>query len=351
MKRRPLRVDFSFDCKIKPIFVMYFCLTLAMLLLSLPAAPALAVLAEGSSPDGSFKARLELKGEGPFYVGDSIAVNLVTEGVSGIEYSLPEFGSEELDGLEPVSQDKAKQEEVKGGWKHTVSYRLMGWRAGDYQISGLTINYQDQNGNKGSVVLKELTIKITSLLPANLDEEEILADGLKGLKKPVGLPPRYQYLWVLFGGLVLLGIVCWLIKNLKEKYRSRVAVNTEGNEVKLEPAHLIALRRLEGLKEGQLLEAGEYKLFYDRLSEIAREYMENRFEIRALEMTTEEFLISLGKKDFLNTDQKKAVTEFLRYSDLVKFAKHQPLKEDGERALAIIYGLVEETKEEVENEI
>jgi hypothetical protein len=215
----------------------------------------------------------------------------------------------------------------------------------------LTINYQDQNGSQGSLGLNELSIKITSLLPVNLNEEEILADGLKNLKKPVGLPPRYQYLGILFGGLVLLGIVYWLLKYIKIHYRSKAPDGMEQDEVKLEPAHLIALRRLEDLKAQQLLEAGEYKLFYDRLSEIAREYMENRFRIRALEMTTEEFLSSLGEQDFLNPAQKKAVIEFLQYSDLVKFAKHRPIKADGDRALAIIFGLIEETKEEVENEI
>ncbi|MGE5604652.1 MAG: hypothetical protein ACM3YE_03060 [Bacteroidota bacterium] len=350
MKRRPLMVFFSIDFKTKQTFARYFYLTLALLFLSLPAASISAAIPEGAPPDGSIKARLELKEAGPFYVGDSIPINLIVEGVSGVEYSLPEFGSKELGGLELAAKDQVKQEEVKDGWKHTVPYRLVGWRAGDYQISGLTINYQDRNGNQGSVALKELSIKITSLLPANLTEEEILADGLKSPKKPVGFPPRYQYLWVLCGGLVLLGLIYWLLKYLKDNYRSKVAAGMEQDAVKLEPAHHIALRRLEGLKQEHLLEAGEYKLFYDRLSEIAREYMENRFQFKALEMTTEEFLINLGNKDFLNLAQKKAVAEFLQYSDLVKFAKHQPLKEDGERALGIIYSLIEETKEEIENE-
>lgn len=341
-------VNFRIADQTKKIFAMYLFLTLALIIILLPLTPS---LAEGSSTDGPFKAWLELKGKGPFYVGDSIDVDLVMEGVSGTEYTLPELSSKELGGLELAAQDQVKQEEVKGGWKHTVSYRLKGWRSGEYQISGVTINYQDQTGAKRSVLLKELSVKITSLLPANLNEEEILADGLKSPKKPAGLPPSYQYLWFLLGGLVLLAIVYWLVKLIKEKYRSNAAAGLEQDLAKMEPAHLIALRRLEDLKEERLLEAGEYKLFYDRLSEITREYMENRFKIKALEMTTEEFLISLGNKEFLNQTQKKAVAEFLQYSDLVKFAKHQPVKEDGERALAIIHSLIEETKEEVEDEI
>ncbi len=320
-----------------------------LLLWLFPVAITLAV--KPADAGGSFKARLELKEQGPFYVGDSIPVDLVVQGLIGTEYLLPEFEAKQLGGLELAAKEKVKKEKVKGGWKHTISYRFIGWRAGEYQISGLTLNSQDRNGNVGSVKLKELSIKITSLLPANLNEEEVLTDGLKSLKKPVGLPPRYQYFWFLLGGIALVGLFYWLLKKLQNSHRNKVAAVMEQDLANLEPAHLVALRRLNDLKDQKLLEDGEFKLFYDRLSEIAREYMENRFQIRALEMTTEEFLTSLGRKDFLNLAQKKAMTEFLQYSDLVKFAKHQPIREEGDRALKIIYGLIEETKEEIENEI
>lgn len=337
---------------IKKTFAICLYSTLLVFLLIHPAFPALASKTESSSSDGSFTARLELKGEGPFYVGDSISVDLVVQGISGIEYSLPEMGPRELGGLELVGQDKAEKNDAKGGWKHTVTYRLIGWSAGEHKISGLSVKYQDQNGKKASVDLQEVPIKITSLLPSNLSEAEILAEGLKELKKPVGLPPRYEYIWFLVGVLVFLGIVYLLLRYLKDNYRrSKANDGIEPNIVQLEPAHLIALRRLESLKQQQLLEEGEFKLFYDRLSEIAREYMENRFQVRALEMTTEEFLYNLRKADFLNVAPKKELAEFLQYSDLVKFAKHQPVREEGERALAIIYGLIEQTKEEVEDEI
>lgn len=318
-----------------------------LLLLLLPTVTALAVTSDPPASGEFLKARLELKEQGPFYVGDSIPVNLIVEGVSGTEYLLPEFEAKQLSGLELVAKDQVRKEKVKNGWKHTVSYRFIGWRAGEYKISGLALNYQDRAGKKGSLKLKEIQIKVTSLLPDNLNEEEILADGLKSLKKPVGLPPRYQYLWFVLGGLALLGLVYWLLKHWRSNYRNKTVAAMEENFINTEPAHQIALRRLDDLRRQQLLEDGKYKLFYDQLSEIAREYMENRFQIRALEMTTEEFLMSLGKMDFLKSAQKTAVTKFLQYSDLVKFAKHQPIREEGERALAIIHGLIEETKEEV----
>ncbi len=328
-------------------------LTAAFLFLSflLSAVDTWAVEGELISAGNLLKAHLELKEQGPFYVGDFVPVNLIIEGVPGVEYLLPELEPKQLNGLELAAKDKVKKEEGKEKWKHIVSYRFIGWRAGQFKISGLTINFQEQSGNQGSIKVKDLQIKITSLLPANLSEEEILADGLKSTKKPVGLPPRYQYVWVLLGVFGLFGLVYWLLKYWKSNYRNKVVALEEQGLLSIEPAHLIALRRLDDLRRGQLLEKGEFKLFYDQLSEVAREYLENRFQIKALEMTTEEFLLSLGRMDFLGPAQKNILAEFLQYSDLVKFAKHQPVKEEGEKALTIVYGLIEETKEDVENDI
>lgn len=321
---------------------------LVFFLLFFPALKTIAIIPDGHVTDKIINAWLEVKDKGPFYVGDSIPVNLIVEGDLGTEYYLPEFDTRQLGGLELAAKDKVTKEKVKGGWKDTVSYRFVGWRAGEYRITGLTVNYRDRAGKDGSFKVKELNLKIASLLPANLTEDEVLADGLKSLKKPVNLPPRYQYIWYLLAGIGIFGLAYWLLKYWKVSRRNKALPQNGTESVKTEPAHLIALRRLDELHRKQLLTEGEYKLFYDQLSEIAREYLENRFQIRALEMTTEEFLISLGKLDFLSQSQKRSVSEFLQYSDLVKFAKHQPMKEEGEKAFSIIQGLVEETKEQVE---
>lgn len=334
----------------KRIFTAFLTFVWLGLLLSFMTVQIYAKV-ERVSAGASLKARLELKEQGPFYVGDSVPVDLIVEGITGVEYFLPEFEPKQLKGLELTARDKAKKEEDKTGWKHIISYRLTGWRAGEYEISGITVNYHDRSGNQGSVTLNDLRIKITSLLPTNLNEAEILADGLKDPKKPVGLPPRYQYFWGLLGGLGLFGLIYWLLKHWRSSYRNKAIVSEGSSDAPIEPPHLIALRRLEDLRREQLLEAGEFKLFYDKLSEIAREYLENRFQIRALEMTTEEFLISLGRMDFLSSAQKKNLAEFMQYSDLVKFAKHLPVKDEGEKALTIVCGLIEETKEEAENDI
>ena len=79
-------------------------------------------------------------------------------------------------------------------------------------------------------------------------------------------------------------------------------------------------------------------------------YLEERFQFRAPERTTEEFLRELDGTDLLLPDQKESLGNFLASCDLVKFAKYEP----GENELRELHGsavrLVEETEPEVKEE-
>ncbi len=86
----------------------------------------------------------------------------------------------------------------------------------------------------------------------------------------------------------------------------------------------IALEQLEELLRQRYLDRGLYKPFYSTLSDIVRHYLENRFNMRAPEMTTEEFLIFVQHSPALTAGHKQALKDFLNGCDLVKFAKHEP---------------------------
>ena len=80
------------------------------------------------------------------------------------------------------------------------------------------------------------------------------------------------------------------------------------------------------------------------VSDIVRFYLEERFDFRAPERTTEEFLRELGETNLLLPEQKESLGNFLESCDLVKFAKYEP----GENELRELHNsavkLVEETE-------
>jgi len=68
----------------------------------------------------------------------------------------------------------------------------------------------------------------------------------------------------------------------------------------------------------------EPKPFCTLVSDTIRGYLEERFNFRAPERTTEEFLNELRETDLLMPDQKDSLGDFLQQCDLVKFARYEP---------------------------
>ena len=112
-----------------------------------------------------------------------------------------------------------------------------------------------------------------------------------------------------------------------------------------EPAHVIALRELNRLREEEIWQKGEVKEFYSRLSDILRRYIDNRYGIMSPEMTTDETVRMLQKAAVTTHDEMSLVRELLSLSDMVKFAKYVPQTEVHEKSIDDAVRFVELTRE------
>ncbi len=112
------------------------------------------------------------------------------------------------------------------------------------------------------------------------------------------------------------------------------------------PADKIAKRKLKELEDRKLWQSGKFKEYHIELSEILREYIENRYLIPALESTTPEILEDLNDKvkDMALTDLRSS----LELSDLVKFAKYVPVQSENEKCMEFSYRFIDMSKEEEE---
>jgi hypothetical protein len=108
------------------------------------------------------------------------------------------------------------------------------------------------------------------------------------------------------------------------------------------PPHEIALEELDRLAASPLLESGEVKEFHIRVSEILRTYVEGRFQVPALEMTTFDTVAGMEGAgiDGVITGRFR---EFLHRCDMVKFAKHRPPADICHETLTLGRELVEAT--------
>jgi hypothetical protein len=109
------------------------------------------------------------------------------------------------------------------------------------------------------------------------------------------------------------------------------------------PAHEIAYEILRQIAEDRLVEAGRVREFYGRLTNCLRHYIEHRFQLRAPEQTTEEFLAEAEKADAL-AGRRSELQNFMEHCDLVKFARYEPSAEQINAALGMVQRFVDATR-------
>ena len=203
---------------------------------------------------------------------------------------------------------------------HTRRYILEPFLSGEYTIPGLQIVFQkDGQEEPHEFYTDDISITVQSLLPEDLQELSI-----HGIIGPVDEAAVQQVkLWHIGSGVLLLaGIGTFLVLQRRKK-KAAVPVQIPPNE--------IARRQLEELLQEELVEKGRIKIFYRRISDILRHYIENQFGLHAPEQTTEEFLQDLRTGGRLETAYQKLLSDFLIHCDLVKFAEYDPSSDEIER--------------------
>jgi len=110
------------------------------------------------------------------------------------------------------------------------------------------------------------------------------------------------------------------------------------------PPHETALEELKKLEGERLWQQGLVKQYHSRLTDIVRTYIEHRFGIIAMEMTTGEIMQSVRNMHFESTSAEK-LSHILTLADMVKFAKLQPLPGENEMCMQHAYEFINATKE------
>jgi hypothetical protein len=214
-------------------------------------------------------------------------------------------------------------------------YQLRTDLVGSYIIPGAVFSYKDENGEKKELKTAQIFLEVKSVL-----EDKETAKDIKDIK-PIATIKRDYTLLIGFSVAFLLLLV--LIIAVIYFYRVKFL---KAKEHPLRPAHELALEELDRLQREGLIGRGIYKEHYFKLSEIFRKYLERRFHFQAVEKTTEEILPAI--KDLKEFDEhvKSGAEKFLYNTDLVKFAKHTPGKQQIDQEYQETVDFINKTKEE-----
>ena len=236
------------------------------------------------------------------YIGSVINWSIVVEGGEGRNYNFPSL---------EVDNDSMRIKQILSSKNisNEITFEVITWDTGRFTTPSYAIEILNANGEVDFLMqTPELEYSIFSIL---LDIED---KSFRPLKGPVPVSNVWPIKKFILGLLILLTI--YGITKIWKKRQKKIYKNIDYNfnESPKERAY----RRLDELDTSQFT-----KEFYTQLSHIFREYIERKYYIRTLEMTTEE--IKQNKQFFpLKDGQFNELITFLNRADNVKYALQLP---------------------------
>ena len=295
---------------------------------------------ENTTQRGPVKAKVKLEPSEPI-IGDILTLTLQVSADAEVELLMPEFGQslERFTILDFVPREKIDDQ---GRTVVMHRYRLQPSSSGTQAIPPLMIEFVDRRpGNRLApegedayeILTERLEFNVKSVVPTGASNE---------LKAPLReLAPLGAGRGKIWMALIVVGII--LLLGLPFAWRSwqqhRIGSRRRS-------AYDIANSRLSKLRASPKPEGEEISAFFVELSDIVRHYLEDRFNLHAPELTTEEFLEVAATSPDLTAEHKNFLQDFLRQADQVKFAQHIPDSQSIDNALRLATNFLEQTKQD-----
>lgn len=282
------------------------------------------------------------------YIGDQTLIHLDLSQKLGDIVQLPYFADTITNGLFVLNMSKPDTVKLAGDRiQIKLDYLVTSFDEGLYYIPPFkAIKGQD------TALSNDLGLKV---LAFNVEDT---TDGAFFDIKPVYNAPWVfaDYFFLVLGVFSGIWIILMILIALK-KYRNRKAgILPVVPSEPLLPPDIEALQALEYVKQSKLWQTGYEKEYYTRITDTLRRYLERRFEVNAMEMTTSEIMDALKSSDKMK-EVKNQLRLVLETADFVKFAKMSPMQDENEanlnRAIQVVKETrpVEDTKVEDESEM
>ncbi len=275
-------------------------------------------------------------------IGDQVKLLLEVECGSNDKVKFPLLP----DSIAPFIEitERSKIDSVSAGVnrkKLFQEYTITSFDSGYHAIPAFPFEIHT-NGLTSTVETNHLTLEVHTL--PKLDS---LMQALKGpidIKAPYEAPLTFKEIapWI-FGTILVAGLLflIWYALRKRKDNQPLFAIPQKPKE----PAHVIALRELDRIKEEKIWQQGKTKLYYSELTTVLRQYINDRFDIQAMEQTSIETIAAFKyRRSLVDEKSFENLQRILTNADLVKFAKYEPLPDENNMALVDSYFFVNQTK-------
>ena len=244
---------------------------------------------------------------------------------SGLTLKIDSMAGYVVPGVELIGDFKIDTVKRKRGLSEVhARATITSFDSGSYKMPPLVVYIYRGEELEDTLRLKEIPLEVTTI-PVDTATYQMF-----DLRSNFNYPVTFSEV-AMWGGsgiavLGLLALVIYLIVKSRRKDKPQEKAKPK------DPAHIIALRELDHISGEKLWQNGQEKLFYTKVTDTLRIYLEDRYDIRTMERTSAEILSDISKKELKKTDYE-LLEEIFSVSDLVKFAKYIATQQENEETI------------------
>ena len=301
--------------------------------------------------DGEFMRQLQKRDS--ILIGDQMQYGFRLEGLE--DGSVLGFPKLEDSFIEQITEwdSKILERRSQGAGKPDLldieaSITVAAFEEGDYKLPPIIIGRVSPTGHVDTLYFDPIDIKVMTV---PIDTATFERHGMKAMIEVPYTWEEFMYdleqlwnyikdhllVWIILGRwLIILAIVGYCLWSVLKK---KVGV---AESYVNEPAHIVALRKLDGLRSNAMWVPEKQKAFYSGVTDTLREYISKRYGIGALEMTTAELFDEMKVTD-LSAEQLDELHDLFVRADFVKFAKYVASDEDNAATVPVAVRFVTQT--------
>ena len=267
----------------------------------------------------------------------------VKEGTGLILPEIPQEQDYRLMYLSPWILDTVKVTKQKNGLPRLLDLRgsvvVSSFEEGLYELPQIVVGRLSEEGVADTLVFEPLRLEVKTM---PVDTATFVPHDIKGqIRYPLTFAEIFP--WVL-GVCAVVLLMIFAIRFIIMRRRAEDPAYAHKD-----PAHIIALRKLDKYRGSKMWAPEKQKLFYSGVTDTLREYISSRYGVPAMEMTTAQIFDDMKATDAPEALLKE-VRELFDRADFVKFAKYVASEEDNASALPVAVRFVTETYQaDVEN--
>lgn len=265
-------------------------------------------------------------------IGQQTKLSISCSFQKGEKLLWPTFKDTIIKGVEIVEEEKIDSTVNENTITLSQNFIITSFDSGSYYIAPIVFN---ENLKTEGLILNVQTITLENNAK------------IKDIKPPIDAPYGWSDIWPFLLGILLIILIYFLLKKyLFAKKKKEIKAKPKV----IIPSDIIAIKALNDLNKRQLWQSGKLKQYHSEISEIIRTYLEDRFQVLALELPTFDILISLTKKGLAKEDLQ-TLTTILQRADMAKYAKSKPIDSENKESMNLSVSFVKNTKaKEVKNE-